>query len=137
MLGSGGWQDCQSLPTCPLHQQSFHLHVGRKTTMGFTPLLLILTRPLGFAIVFLMQGDNCHTPLSCSFSYAGFFLFFTHAVSWEPCSVTHDFPVKGHSHFPVVCMFSLPICGLCMSFSPAQLRTWLSSSIFRLCNIPR
>ena len=30
LLGSGGWQDCQSLPTCPLHQQTFYLHVGRK-----------------------------------------------------------------------------------------------------------
>ena len=94
-------------------------------------------RLLGFTIVFFTQGDNRHTPLSCLVSRTRFFLVFTHVASWEPCSVTHDFPVKVHSHFSTVCMFSLSICGLCIHFSPAQLRTWLSSSIFGLFNFPR
>ena len=32
LLGSGGWQDYQPLPTCPLDQRTLHLHVGRETT---------------------------------------------------------------------------------------------------------
>ena len=64
-----------------------------------------LTHQLGFTIVFFMQEDNHHTTLSCSLSHIGFFLVFTHTASWEPCSITHDFPVKGHSHFSVVWCF--------------------------------
>ena len=35
LLGSGGWQDSQSFPTCTLHQQPLHLLVGRETTNPF------------------------------------------------------------------------------------------------------
>ena len=36
LLGSGVWQDYQSLPTCTLHQQ-VDPHVGKETTTAITP----------------------------------------------------------------------------------------------------
>ena len=46
MVGSGVWQDCQSLPTCTLHQQ-VDPHVGKETTTAITPcgLSILSTTP--------------------------------------------------------------------------------------------
>ena len=81
LLGSGGWQDYQSLPTCTLHEQTLHPHVGRETTTHFYSSIVLLSSCIG-GIFLLMHGMG----ISSSFS--------SHRELEKMFTVTHDFPMK-------------------------------------------
>ena len=72
MAGSGVWQDCQSLPTCTLHQW-IEPRDGKKN--DYTPHSILSTKPLFPFSVHLHEGTVVY-----SFSCTGIFSVWSHAA---------------------------------------------------------
>ena len=90
MVGSGVWQDCQSLPTCTLHQW-IEPHDGRRMSMPLIPLsprqCIKHSRILSFVCSSSRIGGavrpHAGTIVYSFFSHTGFFPTWSHAARRE------------------------------------------------------